>query len=108
MERYNAGIQPQTILPALARRECCIKRNADDIMTTPIADRETILRMIETWPAEDQIALAQLILRRAAEHAQPQRPSWREMVGLAATGQPPPSDEDISTWLDEHRSEKYG
>ncbi len=78
-------------------------------MATPTADREAILRTIETWPVEDRVALAQVILRRATgQLTQPQRPSWQQLAGLASTGQPPPSDEEVARWLGEHRSEKYG
>ena len=78
-------------------------------MAIPTADRAAILRIIETWPVEDQVAFAQVILRRATgQLTQPQRPSWQQLAGLASTGQPPPSDEDVACWLGEHRSEKYG
>jgi hypothetical protein len=76
---------------------------------TPLADRESILRTIETWPVEDRVAFAQAILRGVAEHrARPQRPAWREIAGLASAGQTPTADEKGSRWLDEYRSEKYG
>jgi hypothetical protein len=82
-------------------------------MAIPASDREAILTAIEAWPVEDQIALAQIILRRSATRAAagakaPQRPSWRQMAGLASNGQTPPSDEEVAQWLDEHRSEEYG
>lgn len=73
-------------------------------MATPTGDRETILKVIETWPREDQVALAQLILQRSTRETAAQRPSWRELAGLASNGQPPPSDEEVARWLDEHRS----
>lgn len=84
-------------------------------MTTPTLDREAVLQTVQSWPLADQLALAQAILQRATARlaeaptppAAPQRPSWREMAGLAAVpGQTPPSDEQVAQWLDEHRMEK--
>jgi hypothetical protein len=82
-------------------------------MAIPTSDREAILKAIEAWPLEDQVALAQIILQRAAAHTvsgaeAPQRPSWKQMAGLASNGQTPPSDDEVAQWLDEHRLEKYG
>jgi hypothetical protein len=82
-------------------------------MATTTSERETILKVIEAWPPEDQMALARVILRRATMRAtrrtaRPQDPSWRQMAGLASNEQAPPSDEEVAQWLDEHRSEKYG
>ena len=83
------------------------------IMAIPVSDREAILKAIEAWPLEDQIALAQMILQRSAAHMAPgaktpQRPSWKQMAGIASNGQTPPSDQEVAQWLDEHRSAKYG
>jgi hypothetical protein len=83
-------------------------------MTAPTLDRETILQAIRQWPSDDQVALAQQILRRASAYAapearEPQRPTSRELAGLAAVpGKEPPTDEEVARWLDEHRMEKYG
>ena len=78
-------------------------------MTTPTSDRDTIARVIGTWPIEDQVTLARQILQRAtAEDAMLPRLGWREMAGIASSGGIPPSDEQVARWLDEHRQEKYG
>ncbi len=93
-------------------------------MASPTLDRETILHTVQGWPPDEQLALAEAIARQATQaitrHAEaseperpapaiPQRPSWREMAGLAAVpGQEPPTDEQVAQWLDEHRMEKYG
>ncbi|MGH2409673.1 MAG: hypothetical protein ACRDGS_04795 [Chloroflexota bacterium] len=78
-------------------------------MAIPSTTRQEILRTIETWPIEDQVTLAHLILQRASVPAAlSPRPSWRQLAGLAATSHPPPSDEEIARWLDEIRAEKYG
>lgn len=81
-------------------------------MAIPTDDRETVLRAIEAWPLDDQVSLAQTILARTREQMEggvsAQRPSWRQMAGLAANGQPSPSDDEVAQWLDEYRMEKYG
>lgn len=83
-------------------------------MAAPSIDRDTILEVTRKWSLSDQMALAQAILqavseRLAEDRAKPQRPTWREMVGLAAvSGQQPPSDEQVAQWLDERRMSKYG
>jgi len=79
-------------------------------MATPTLDRDTILEGIQAWSLADKMALAQAIFQQASSQlAQaPQRPSWREMAGLAANGQEPPSDEQVARGLDERRMEKYG
>ena len=81
-------------------------------MAIPVLDQQTILHAVAAWPPHDQVALAQMILRQARGDAAsppvaPQRPGWREMVGLAATDHSPPSDEDVARWRDEHRVAKY-
>ena len=78
-------------------------------MAVPSGEREAILKVIETWPAEDRVRLAQTILQQATQSAAlAQRVSWREMAGLASNGQPPPADEEVAQWLDERRAKKYG
>ena len=80
-------------------------------MAIPTSDREAILKAIEAWPLEDQVALAQMILQRSAAHLvlgakAPQRPSWKQMAVIGSKGQTPPSDDEVAHWLDEHRAEK--
>ena len=79
-------------------------------MAIPTLDRETIRQAVQKWPLADQMTLAQEILQRATAQIAhtPQRPSWREMAGMAANDQEPPTDEQVAQWLDEHRMEKYG
>ena len=83
-------------------------------MAAPTLDRETILQAVQQWPSDDQVALAQEILRRASElpaneGRTPQRPSFHDLAGLASVpGKEPPSDEEVARWLDERRMEKYG
>ncbi len=71
-------------------------------MAISIEEREAILKAIAAWPPEDQMELAQTILQYATTPGMraPQRPSWRQMAGLAAQGHPAPSDDDVARWLD--------
>ena len=57
------------------------------------------------------ISLAQDLLKSLAseiETSRPKRNTLKKALGLLATGQPAPTDEDIRRWLEERRGEKYG
>lgn len=85
-------------------------------MAEPSQDQERILRDIQEWPLDEQLALAQTILQRVARLRDQQSglPSQASRVpsaalrGLLANGQPAPSDEEVARWLDEARMKKYG
>jgi hypothetical protein len=95
--------------------ESIVKPNGEaSDMAQAALDRETILEAISTWPRDEQAALAREILQRVHEQSGPiveppvRRGSLRNLVGLLATDRPPPTDEEVEQWLDEHRMEKYG
>jgi len=73
-------------------------------------ERDAILRAIEHWAVEDQVALARTILERAATGQQgmpqdePARSTWDALYGIASNGQEPPSDEQVSRWLEERKN----
>ena len=71
---------------------------------------EDVLRTIERWSIEEQVALAETILQRVHTERQAVMapPSVMALRGLLANGQPAPSDEETARWLDEARWEKYG
>lgn len=80
-------------------------------MSAPLLDRETILRAIQTWPQDEQMALAVDIMQRAGaalveEPLDP--PDSQGLAGLLANDQPPPTDEQVEKWLEEDRMKKYG
>lgn len=88
-------------------------------MSTPTHDPDRILRDIQEWSPDEQLALAQKILRmfdhlrekqqgHAPERSQAARVPSSALRGLLANGQPAPSDEEVARWLDEARVEKYG
>jgi hypothetical protein len=87
-------------------------------MSAPTLDHDTILRAIRQWPKDAQLELAREILREAEDERQRQPPntaqssprgdSLQQLIGILATDQPAPSDEEIERWREERRMEKYG
>jgi hypothetical protein len=82
----------------------------NDMTATPL-DRAAILKAIEELPPDQQLEVAQQIMRHylaAKESSHPKPPahwvSWRELAGIALPpdGTPPP-DSEIASWLDERR-----
>jgi hypothetical protein len=80
-------------------------------MAAPSLDRQTILRAVQSWPAEEQMALVREILEQApAPIVEEPRvaPNSASLAGLIANGKTPPTDEEVAQWLDERRAAKYG
>lgn len=80
-------------------------------MTAPTLDRQTILRAVQSWTPEEQVALVRDILEQAPApiFEEPRTsPNPAGLTGLIANGKTPPTDEEVSQWLDERRSAKYG
>ena len=80
-------------------------------MATPTLDRETLLQVVRSWQPDEQLAFAQEILRLLSlpfveEPLCP--PDSQGLAGLIANGKPPPSDDEVAQWLNEHRNERYG
>lgn len=81
------------------------------------SNREAILEAIRGLPPKEQRDIAEEVSREflrttPSDASQPTEKvgwvSWRQLAGLFATDQEPPSDEDVKEWLDEARTEKYG
>ncbi len=71
-----------------------------------------VMGRVKTWPPTLRIALAHRILD-SLETAQPAprglpARSVQELIGIGAGDSPPPDDEAVRRWIDEHRMEKYG
>ena len=76
-----------------------------------LTDYETVLNAVRQWPLERRFALVQDVLDSLASTVAPARPREKTLekaLGLLATDQPPPTDDQVAQWLHEHRMEKYG
>lgn len=72
---------------------------------------ETILQVVSSWPVDKRLILIQDVLKTVVPPTEAPRPRRRTLAqarGLLATDRPPPSDEEVEQWLEEHRMEKYG
>ncbi len=78
-------------------------------MSLTAHDHDTILDAIQRWPRDAQLALAREILQAAAASSEETKGrGWGDLVGLFATGEAAPSDEELERWREEWRMEKYG
>jgi hypothetical protein len=77
------------------------------IMAVVPPERDAILRAIENWPIDEQIALARSILQRAetgparTTHEEPAHSTWDALYGIASNENEPPSDEQVAQWLED-------
>lgn len=79
-------------------------------MTYSDPSYESVLRIVYGWPAARRFLLIQDLLKTIEPDEQPARrpDTLHQALGLLATDQPAPSEEETAHWLAEHRSEKYG
>lgn len=85
-------------------------------MAIPALDRDTILQAVATWQRDEQLSLAEAILRHAIAAPQSNarteplaEPDTYPLTGIfAREGQTPPDDATVARWLDEDKMEKYG
>jgi hypothetical protein len=87
--------------------------------TLPQQDLAGVLETVKQWPPQMRVSLARMILETVetpamlAEALAQNAPARRgrpveELIGLGAGSGPPPSDDLVRQWIDEHRMEKYG
>jgi hypothetical protein len=90
--------------------------------TAEVDEFAEVMERVRGWSPSLRIALAKGILDslQAAGATEPAhgRPdsarkptrglSAEEIRGLLKTDRPPPDDESVKRWIDEHRMEKYG
>lgn len=70
---------------------------------------DDILKIVRNWEEDRQFALVHDVLKVLASKKERKRePTLQKALGLLATDQPPPNDEEVKQWLDERRWEKYG
>jgi hypothetical protein len=64
-----------------------------------------------SWPAQDRLSLVQMLLATLGADLKPREfvPRSAEEISAGAAGKgPPPDDETVKQWIQEHRLEKYG
>jgi hypothetical protein len=70
-----------------------------------------IVEQVKGWAPESRILLARRILETLEPAKTRPRPpgarSVQQLIGMGAGGSPPPDDETVRRWIDEHRAEKY-
>ena len=84
--------------------------------TADVNEWADVLNRVTSWPSLQRIALARKILESLEAADVPASPvpartrgvSAAEVQGLLRTDRPPPDDETVGRWIDEHRMEKYG
>jgi hypothetical protein len=70
---------------------------------------EQLLKIVSNWSEDKQFAFVHDVLKVLESRKERKRePTLQKALGLLATDQPPPTDEEVKQWLDEHRWEKYG
>ena len=80
-------------------------------MSAPVSDYDRVLGQVRSWPPQMRINLAQDILRSLQDEFHPAAPRGvpaEEVRGMAAREGPPPDEETIQRWIEEHCAEKYG
>ena len=84
-----------------------------------LEDLNSVLETVKGWPPQMRVSLARMILETVESLPMPgQMPAGSEplrrgkpvelLTGLGVGSGPPPSDELVRHWIDEHRMEKYG
>lgn len=84
---------------------------SETITPTDAEKLSEIIERVKTWSHSMKIALAKQVL----DTLEPPRalPVTRgrpveELIGIGAGDSPPPDDDQVRAWVDEHRMGKYG
>ena len=79
------------------------------------SDLAQVLQIVQTWPADMQLALAHKILETVENPANvPEKGGVRRgkpveaLIGIGAGTGTPPTDEEVRRWIAEYRTEKHG
>jgi hypothetical protein len=75
------------------------------------ADYPQVLKVVSTWPAEQRLTLVQEVLetvKNQERQSRPARDTLSGAVGLLRGAGPPPDDQAVKRWIDEHRTRTYG
>jgi hypothetical protein len=71
---------------------------------------EDVLSRVRGWTPEMRLSLAEQLLRSlhpAIQTAGLRGVPVEQVRGIAANDRPPPDDETVERWVEEHRAEKY-
>jgi hypothetical protein len=73
-------------------------------------EMNTILKLVEDWPAAERVMLAGAIISRHSSSALPPAPrdTYRRALGIGRGDGPPPTDEEVRELVQSHRLTKYG
>jgi hypothetical protein len=80
-------------------------------MTTQLAEYQQLLTRARSLEPELRLTMAEELLRSLHGAVRPvglRGVPAAQVRGLAAGSGPPPDDETLRRWLEEHRVEKYG
>ena len=81
-------------------------------MATSLANEyQSILIAVRTWPPELRLSFAEEVLRTLHEVVGQKRKRGvpvEQVLGIGASSGPPPDDDTVKRWIEEHRVEKYG
>ena len=80
-------------------------------ITTETEQLSIVMNQIKTWPRPMRIALAKYVLETLDWPQAVPVPGGRpveELIGLGAGSSPAPDDDQVQSWVNEHRMERYG
>ena len=83
---------------------------AETTADIPMQSIEQVLAAVAKWPlAQRRELIAAVALSIVADFPPPrQMRPMEELIGLGAGDGPPPDDETVARWKDEHLRKKYG
>jgi hypothetical protein len=86
--------------------------NAEIIMSVSQSSEYTdVLEKVRSWPPDLRLTLAEELLRSLHPVVGPNGRRGvpaEHVLGIGAGKGPPPDDEAVQRWIEEHRMEKYG
>ena len=70
-----------------------------------------VVGTVRSWPSELRLSLAEELLRTLypeLRRSGPRGVPAEQVRGIGAGKSPPPDDETVKKWIEEHRMEKHG
>jgi hypothetical protein len=81
------------------------------VSTAELNEYEAVLSKVRSWAPEMRLSLAEQLLHSLHPVVRPAEPRGvpvEQVRGIAAKAGPPPDDETVRRWVEEHRAEKHG